>query len=773
MSSGLEVHINGRVQGVGFRPFIFSLAKKLNLKGTVQNNLDGIRIYVEGEEAELSSFVQAIKEAPPQLSRIRDVLVSKAPIRGVTEFSIIASERLGDSSVIIPIDSSVCKDCLKEMFDPTDFRYRYPFINCTQCGPRYTIIDELPYDRVSTSMRSFSMCEKCQGEYEDPFNRRHHAQPIACPSCGPKVKLFTIDGDEVAGDPIIQTQNLLQEGAIIAIKGLGGYHLSCKASDSAVIERLRVRKNRPIRPLALMVADIQVAKEIGEVDETAVKHLESPERPIVVLNKKDSFHLPEIIAPGMNTIGVMLPYTPLHYLLLDDQLPYLVMTSANPSGQPILYEDSQAFDYLKGIADYILLNDRIILHPLDDSVVRVQKDVSFFMRRSRGFVPDPILTRSDVEGIVALGGQQKNTFALGKHNEIFLSPHIGNMDSVEVTLFHQKTFEHLTTWMGIEPNVIAVDYHPNYATTPLAKELKGQTVQVQHHHAHMVSCMTDNGIHEACFGIILDGTGYGMDHSIWGFELFHGDASSFTRIAHLKQTPLPSGEKAIYEPWRNAVGMLYALFAEQGIEWANLLFPEKKENIPVLLHLIKNQINSPLAGTCGRLFDAVSAILGVCHESTYDGEAAIRLSEFMISKVWREDEYPFELDMDSYPEQPIQLDFSSGLKLLVEDYINSVPISKIICKFHQMVVSACVGTIIEAKKIEPTLSSKVVLSGGCFHNDFLSTNIARKLKEQGFEVYTHNQVPCNDGGLALGQLMIAATKKTEMERDSYVHRCTS
>lgn len=758
MSKAVRIRVTGRVQGVGFRPFVFSLAHRYNIKGTVQNNLDGVNIHAEGTDEELAAFIQAIGEEPPRLSRIHEITWEEAAFQGKTEFRISESERQGAWSLVIPVDSAVCDDCLQEMMTPTDLRYRYPFINCTQCGPRYTIIDELPYDRPLTSMGKFTMCKTCRAEYEDPHNRRHHAQPIACPDCGPQLQLLSMQGERLAGDPIRQTVHLLKQGAIVAIKGIGGYHLSCNAQDDEAIRRLRTRKNRPNRPLALMAADRGRVEAICLVNEAEKQQLESPERPIVILRRRAECPLPERIAPGMRTLGVMLPYTPLHYLLFDEELPYLVMTSANPSGQPILHEDGLALSYLQGIADYVLMHDREILHPLDDSVVRVGADLSFFMRRSRGYVPDPLAAGRNVHGVVALGGQQKNTFALGRHEQIFLGPHIGDMESVEVTAFHQKAFAHLQKWMGIEPQVIAIDRHPGFVTTQLAQEMKGRVVPVQHHHAHMVACMADNGLTQPCIGIVLDGTGYGDDGHIWGFEVLAGDAASYVRLAHLQATPLPGGEQAIKEPWRNAVGMLTALFGEKGVEWANQLFPKRQQEIPVLARMTATGMNAPLAGTCGRLFDAVSAILGICERSTYEGEAAIRLSEWMEGQEWhQEDGYRYRWSSDeACAESPLTLDVRAGLQQLVEDRLLQVPTAVIVRRFHQLVVSACVDAVLYAGRRNPDLPGQVVLSGGSFHNPFLSAHLARLLREAGYEVFSHKRVPCNDGGIALGQLLIAA-----------------
>lgn len=755
----VKITVKGRVQGVGFRPFIFQIADQFCINGTVQNNMDGVKIFAEGAYEDISQFVSAIQSKSPRLSRIDQVEVGEIPANGYDDFRIIPSERTGKSSLVIPIDSAVCEDCLAEMRDPNNFRYRYPFINCTQCGPRYTIIDELPYDRPFTVMREFAMCPDCKKEYEDPMNRRHHAQPIACGKCGPEVSLKTINGQTIAKqkEAIEWVSNLLCDGKIVAIKGIGGYHLACDAYNEKAVRALRDRKRRPNRPLAVMAANIEVAREICQVKKQEDEILQSPEAPIVIMEKQSCSGLAESLAPGMKTLGVMLPYTPLHHLLFDEgEVKALVMTSANPSGLPILYRDKEEFSYLEGIADYVLSNNREILHPLDDSVVQLIDGHLTFLRRSRGYVPDPMTTDQPVHSVVALGSQQKNTFAIGRHEQIFIGPHIGEMEHLEVVEHFQHEFNHLMKWMGIEPDKIAIDMHPGYMTGELAETMNASIISVQHHHAHMVSCMEDNGLNDATFGIILDGTGYGEDGHIWGFELLYGDASSYERLAHLNYSHLPGNERAIKEPWRNATAMLIDSFGAEGREWALRLFPNKIYEIEVIAHMLEKGVNSPLAGTCGRLFDAVSAILDICQVSTYDGEAAIKLSEQMIEAESIQS-YPYGL-LES-KDGSIALDFAPALKQIVQDRLSGVPKMEIVQRFHETVVTMCVESMVSLSQRNPSFKKHVVLSGGSFHNPFLLKEIAGRLKKRDFKVYTHKQVPCNDGGLSLGQLIVAANKK--------------
>ncbi|WP_458413769.1 carbamoyltransferase HypF [Schinkia sp. CFF1] len=764
MPKAILVRVKGRVQGVGFRPYVYKLAKKYELKGTVQNNMDGVHMQLEGGENVLQCMLDELENNAPRISRIDSIEVEDIPYSCFEDFTIIPSERTGTSSLVIPVDASVCDDCLKEMRDSSNYRYQYPFINCTQCGPRYTIIDELPYDRPYTVMREFEMCDKCRKEYEDPTNRRHHAQPIACPDCGPKIALYSIFGVKEATEyaAIQLAREHLKAGKIIAIKGIGGYHLACDATNQEAIQELRKRKTRPQKPLAIMAGNLTLVQTICEVDSLEEKALTSTEAPIVVLQQKKPHRLPKALAPGINTLGIMLPYTPLHHLLFDEsQLGYLVVTSANPSGMPMLYKEEEAFSYLRDIADYILTGNREIKHPIDDSVVQVIDSQITFLRRARGFVPDPIFTKNDHHGVLALGPQQKNTFAIGRKQEIFVGPHIGDMNHYNMLEHFTQELNHLLKWMGpFENYVIAVDQHPGYTVRELLDHLHStRVVEVQHHHAHHVSCMVENEVDECCFGIILDGTGYGDDGNLWGFEILYGNAERYKRLAHLRYSPLPGGEKAIKEPWRIAVGMLVDHFGLHGKRMSEQLFPEKIYEIGIIHNMVEKNLNSPLAGSCGRLFDAVSAILGVCTTTTYDGEAAIKLSEQLggTSSLCQES-YHYQLNKVG---ELLEIDFSICLLEIVDDYRKGREKKEIIQAFHETIVNACVECIVTICSQFPEDHRKVVFSGGSFHNPFLATKMKRLLEMKGFQVYTHKQVPCNDGGLSLGQLKIAWAQSTK------------
>lgn len=755
----LNITVKGRVQGVGFRPFVYQLALKRQIVGTVQNNMDGVYIYAEGLQNHLYEFIDALKRDAPRLSKIDALQTSEAEVRAYEEFSIISSSREGASQLVIPIDAAVCDDCIEEMNNPADPRYRYPFINCTQCGPRYTIIDALPYDRPYTSMNSFVMCPMCKEEYGDVTDRRHHAQPIACPKCGPTVSLVKSNGETIAcTDSIKETIRLLKQGAIIAVKGIGGFHLCCDARNEAAVERLRSRKKRPKRPLAVMAADLPIAKKIAMVSENEKELLQSPESPIVILTKQENSPIAPNVAPAMKTIGVMLPYTPLHHLLLEDpELPVVVLTSANLSGQPLIYENSEAIQYLNNIADYLLLHNREILHPIDDSVVQIHKEEKDYLRRARGYVPDPFPTTKDVSNIVAFGAQQKATFTIGRNGQVFVGPHIGDLENIETMEHYKRGLDHLLKWLHIEQEMAVIDAHPAFNTRYILKEYNfHKVIEVQHHHAHMAACMEDNDLNEPVWGIILDGTGYGTDGNIWGFEVFYGDYMSVDRMAHLRYTPLPSGEKTIKEPWRNSTAMLISLLREEGIRLAKALFPDKEKEISIISSLILNQFNMVQAGTCGRLFDAVSAICGLCHISTYDGEAAIRLSELADLHLTIA---PYSYEIKT--EQMLKVDFTEMLAEITADRLTNVDLVVISTRFHETIVQALVDTMVRLKDLNPSHSKKIVLSGGSLHNRYLRKRLTELLTDSGFEVFNHKKISCNDGGLSYGQLMIAAAKREE------------
>ncbi|USK52120.1 carbamoyltransferase HypF [Bacillus sp. CMF12] len=764
MLYAVRIKVTGRVQGVGFRPFIFNLSKKYNINGTVQNNLEGVIIHAEGSRDLIASMIDHIHSRPPQLAKIREIIVDENQPSFFKEFIIVPSNRSGHAEPLIPADAGICNDCLNDMREEDNRRFRYPFTNCTQCGPRYSIIRGLPYDRPQTAMDKFHMCISCQEEYENPSNRRHHAQPVCCPNCGPELILYDLNKKPVKTNQkaIQEASSLLSNGKILSIKGIGGYHLACDAHNEKAINEIRIRKNRPQRPMAIMAKSLETAKKYCQLTEKEAEMLKSPEMPIVVLRKKESCELPDLLSPGLSTIGVMLPYSPLHYLLFENSnLECIVLTSSNPSGLPLHFKEDPGI-----LSDYVLTHNRPILHPVDDSVIQVNQDGEItFLRRSRGFIPDVFTSALPLNHILALGGNQKNAFAAGKGHSIYMGPHIGDLDNEEMLQHYENQVNHYKSWLGLKEEFIAVDSHPSYLVNKSASRFKGTVIKVQHHHAHHVSCMADNNLHEPCFGLILDGTGYGDDGHIWGFELLYGSAASYERLGHLTYSPLPGGEKSVMEPWRNAAGMIVHFWPSHGKDLAIKLFPQKAREINIIENMVNKKINSPLAGTCGRLFDAVSAILGICQTSTYEGEAAIKLSDYIYRPHSANCKpYPFKLIKNK--GEPYQLDFSPMIYKIIQEYFESVPPAAIIQRFHQTVVSASINLILSKADERPDYNRQIVFSGGSFQNLFLAQELSRHLQGKGFSVYTHKKVPCHDGGLSLGQLMIAAqqTKAKEEKR---------
>lgn len=754
MYSTKIIEITGRVQGVGFRPFIFVLANEFQLKGTVQNNMDGVKIYIEGTEQSIDKFLQAIKQRKPRLAKIYSMEIRNIERIGFKDFQIIPSDDQGKSELVIPIDASTCPNCLHELHNPKNKRYMYPFINCTDCGPRYTIIEGLPYDRIHTTMKSFQMCPNCQKEYGDSTNRRYHAQPNACLVCGPQYVFDAIDGVSTTEQAIDTAIQYLEAGKIVAIKGIGGYHLVCDAKNPYAIQALRTRKNRYNKPLAVIARGLEVLEKVCEVTDAEKQLLMSVEAPIVLCTKKDIKAFPKELAPNLNTVGVMLPYAPIHSVLFaKTKLDFLVMTSANPSKLPMLYKDKEAKSYLANLADGILTHNREIVHPIDDSVVQVVNQTKLqIIRRARGFAPEPKFVKQNVNGIVAFGSQQKNTFALGRNQQVFISPYIGDLDALEMMAHFEQEMKHLLHWLDIQPQLVVVDMHPAFSSRAFVSQFHTPVYEVQHHHAHMVSCMAEHhALGKSAFGIILDGTGYGMDGHIWGFEILYGSEKNFERKGHLKYTALPGGEKSIQEPWKNAVGMLISLFgSEKGYEMACTLFPNHTQDIKVLQTMVSRGINSPLAGTCGRLFDAVSAMLGICKKQDYDGEAAVRLSEQAnLAQVNQIESYDYEISSEA---GCYELSLKKMLLQIYDAVQKKESLEVISSRFHQTIICAICDIMVQLK--DESLSPKVFCSGGSFHNQFLYIGLNQKLSALGFEVFFQQDIPTNDGGLSLGQLLI-------------------
>jgi len=753
-----EIGITGIVQGIGFRPFIYNLAKSHAIRGWVLNNEKGVSIDAEGDDRSLDRFIQDIPRLAPSLSRIESFEVTYLPPFGYRSFEIRTSEEAQEKFVLISPDVATCDQCLSELFSPTNFRYHYPFINCTLCGPRYTIIKDIPYDRHKTTMAPFTMCPVCQKEYEDPGDRRFHAQPNACPACGPSLELIDRHRERVSGDPVEVLLDLLEKGKIIAIKGIGGFHLACDATNDDAVSSLRSRKFREDKPFAVMCRDIEEVKKHCEMDEEEERLLLGVARPIVILKRKKGSTIAPSVAPYQNTLGVMLPYSPLHHLLFHGSLASLVMTSGNVSDEPIAYRSDEAIGRLSGIADYFLFHNREIHMRCDDSVTRVFEGRPYILRRSRGYVPFPVKVSFPLEMILACGGELKNTFCLTRGQYAFLSHHIGDLENLETLSSFEEGIEHFKRLFYIEPKAVVYDLHPDYLSTKYALSLSDlPRVGVQHHHAHVASCMVENGIDGEVIGVALDGTGYGTDGTVWGGEFLKASMRDFSRMAHLRPVPMPGGSKAIKEPWRMAMIYLLEAFGGEGedlkIDFMKRIDPQKWA---ILRRMIERKMNTPLTSSMGRFFDAISAVLSIRHEVHYEGQAAIELE--MIADQEVTEEYPFSIRRD---ERPMVIDPSETVRALVRDLVEGISTSIISGKFHRTIASLIVETCQAIRSAEGL--NRVVLSGGVFQNMFLLSLAVMGLKRAGFDVYTHHLVPTNDGGISLGQAVIGHMKlKTGM-----------
>jgi hydrogenase maturation protein HypF len=751
-----QIEVSGIVQGVGFRPYVYRLATGRHLRGTIRNTSAGVTIEIQGPAETVQDFVEHLPAEAPPLARITNVAVHEVPCNGDQDFCIVHSHEGEEVRTLISPDVAICPDCLREMFDPNDRRYRYPFINCTNCGPRFTIIRDIPYDRPSTSMAMFPMCPACLVEYENPLDRRFHAQPNACWECGPRVELWDKTGNRIeCGDPIAEAVAGLHAGLVVAVKGLGGFHLAVDATNPAAVALLRQRKRRVEKPFAVMVPDLEAAQEVCELDGAAATVLQSIQRPIVLAPKKSPNTIPDSVAPFNRYLGIFLPYTPLHYLLLaEGGFKALVMTSGNLSEEPIAIDNREAVHRLNGLADYFLVHNRDILLRCDDSVVRVAGGIPRQLRRSRGFVPVPVFLKDDQPSVLAVGGELKNTICLTKGKHAFLSQHVGDLENVESYSFFHEAIEHLERILEIRPEIIAYDLHPDYFSTRWARQQSGaKLVGVQHHHAHIASCMAENHLEGRVIGFALDGTGYGTDGNIWGGEVLIAGYEDFERAAHFEYVPLPGGEAAIREPWRMAVSYLAHHF---GREFLSLSIPFVRQldmaKTELLLRMVERKVNSPLTSSCGRLFDAVAALTGVRQEVNYEAQAAIEL-EMAITPSEEETAYTMQL----LPEGDRWIIGTRPLfEALLDDLGQNLPVAAISRRFHNGLVKGFVqlATLLRKK----TALRRVCLSGGTFHNVYLSQRLEAQLSEAGFEVFTQKEVPSGDGGLSLGQASVAAAK---------------
>jgi hydrogenase maturation protein HypF len=751
MNASRKIDVKGIVQGVGFRPFVYRLAKEHGLFGYVCNNTSGVSIEIEGQKSKIDEFIEKIKTAPPPQAVIFEIASYDIEPVGYDNFVIRPSDDRKEKFVPISPEIATCNNCLAELFDPADRRYRYPFINCTNCGPRFTIVKDIPYDRKFTTMAPFKMCRMCQKEYDDPENRRFHAQPNACPVCGPGLTLLAHTLEKVdVPDVISEVCRLLKDGNIIAIKGLGGYHLACDAMNPDAVHKLRSRKYREYKPFALMVKDVETAKRLCHVNKKEQEVLTGSIRPIVLLRKKAGCPVAEDVAPRQKYHGVMLPYTPLHHLIVAESGLVLVMTSGNMSSEPIAFQDDKAFDRLKNIADFYCIHNREIHIRTDDSVVRVWRGSEIVFRRARGFAPFPLVLKLKFqENILACGAELKNSFCLCKENFAFVSHHIGDLENLETLTSFEEGIEHLKRIFNISPALVAYDLHPDYLATKYALSLEDiPGIGVQHHHAHIVSCMVENEIEDEVIGVSFDGTGYGPDGTIWGGEFLICDFREFKRVGHLEYTALPGGEMAIKEPWRMAVSYLYKVYHDQMFD-LDIDFVKKLDRgkWPIIQKMIDRSINSPITSSSGRLFDAVSALAGVRNEVYYEGQAAIELE---MAAGTEEGVYPFDLKT---VEDNIMVWLDPLFRGIVSDLEGHVGVESISSRFHNTMAMIILGVCLKLKKTSGL--NRVALSGGVFQNGLLLEKTCVLLDKNGFDVFTHHRVPPNDGGIALGQAVVA------------------
>ena len=764
-----RIIVQGIVQGVGFRPFVHGQAVRSGLVGFVLNDSRGVTIEVEGNLNALDGFERALREKAPALARIDSLGAECIPLRGEAGFEIADSRQASERRALISPDASICDDCLRELFDPDDRRYHYPFINCTNCGPRFTIIQDVPYDRDKTTMRIFPMCPACRREYDDPLNRRFHAQPNACPVCGPQLRFEDWVGayNVENADPIALATQRLTAGGILAVKGLGGYHLACDALNAEAVQRLRQRKHREARPFALMVPDVETAMLLCEVSVGEAALLQSHRRPIVLLRRRAGCPVAPGVAPSHDTLGTMLPYTPLHYLLLrnfadvcqEDRPVALVMTSGNLSEEPIVYRDDDASDRLAAIAVGALTHNRDIHMRCDDSVVRVTAGGAQFLRRSRGYAPEPIpLALEFPVPALACGAHLKNTFCLGKGQQAFLSHHIGDLENLETLTSFREGIEHLQRVFDIYPGAITYDLHPEYLATKYALDSDiRRKIGVQHHHAHIASVMAEHGLTEPVIGVAADGTGYGTDGTVWGCEIIAADLLRFERLSHLAYVPLPGGEQAIRQPWR--MGTVY-LARAYGDAFLDLDIPFvrqlDRQTWRILSQMIAHDVNCPRTSSLGRLFDAVAALLGLRGHALYEGQAAIELEMQAAACSDRVAMYPFAVDPGLAPGGTGLLDVVPLIHAIVRDIGQGVPVSHIARRFHVTIAEMLATACFEARKL--TGLKTVALSGGVFQNRLLLEQLMGRLDEMAFHVYINQRVPPNDGGLSLGQAAVAAAR---------------
>lgn len=780
----LFIKVEGIVQGVGFRPFVYKLANFYLLKGWVKNSSEGVLISIEGNKIAIIKFLDSLKNNPPLLARVEKIIIEDKPLEHYTNFDIRESVEVKNKITLVSPDMSICNDCLEDIKDLNNRRYQYAFTNCTNCGPRFSIIKDIPYDRRNTSMKVFKMCPSCKGEYNNPLNRRFHAEPNGCKCCGPSLWFLDSSGKVIAVDidnvnPIALAKEKLKNGNILAVKGLGGFHFVCDAKSTYAVKTLRNRKKRLDKPLAVMMRDITSVKEYCEVNKIEEDLLIGNRKPIVILNQKDDYTLPKILAPNQKTLGVMLPYTPLHKLLFDEELEVLIMTSANIHGLPLEYINHSAFEKLKSIADYFLVHNRDIHIPVDDSVVKVINNEARIIRRSRGYTPAPFKGNNTRE-ILACGSNMKNSFCISKDGFQFLSQHNGDLENMETYEHYMRNIDHFKHIFSFSPKYIAYDMHPGYMSSKYANEYANEhdipKIEVQHHHAHIASCMAENNIENKIIGVAFDGTGYGTDGNLWGGEFFICDIEKFSRVAHLNYISMPGGEMAVKEPLRMAIAYIYENFKKYiskfktgciGLKPETAIISSQQElknlikNLYgdkglTIVNIIKSNINCPKTSSMGRLFDSVSSLIGIKDVISYEGQAAAEL-EALVDPLCNES-YQYTLSKDN----PYIIETDEIIFGILKDRLNGASKGKIAAKFHNTVVNFTIE-LCSLLRYDYGIN-EIALSGGVFQNTYLLTKITINLEKKGFVVYSHKLVPTNDGGIALGQLVIANSNISNMKR---------
>ncbi|MFE9955130.1 carbamoyltransferase HypF [Micromonospora sp. NPDC005299] len=748
--SRVRVRVEGIVQGVGFRPFVHALAREYDLAGFVGNDTGGVFVEVEGDGDHLSAFVTDLSQRAPTLAQVERVTTEAVPRTGQPGFAIVTSVTGAAREALISPDTATCPDCLADVADPTDRRHGYPFTNCTNCGPRFTIVTDVPYDRRATTMADFPFCADCAAEYTDPGDRRFHAEPVCCPACGPALRLVDADGVPAVGDPVDVAVRWLRDGRILAVKGLGGYHLATRADDERAVSALRARKRREEKPFAVMAADLRAARALVHLTPAAVRVLTGARRPVVLLPRRAHAPVAASVAPDNRDLGVMLPYTPLHHLLIGRLGMPIVLTSGNTSDEPIAHRDDDVRQRLARIADAYLFHDRRIHVRTDDSVVRVFRGRELPVRRSRGYVPAPVTVpwRFD-RPVLACGAALKNTFCVAKGRRAFVSHHIGDLENYETLCAFTEGIEHFSRLFDVRPEIVAHDLHPEYLSTKYALQRDDvELVGVQHHHAHVASCLADNGERGPVIGVAFDGLGFGPDGTLWGGELLVADLIGFERVGHLGAIPMPGGVAAIREPWRMAVAYLDEIYGDAVPDLEVLRRHERRW--PVMVALARSGTNSPRTSSAGRLFDAVSAILGLRDRVTYEGQAAIALEQL----AHRDERGGYRVEPAG--TAPLADVGRELVRCVVDDLVSGVDPGRIAARFHHGLADAVVRAA-EAVRERTGLAS-VALSGGVFQNVLLLDRVVGGLEAEGFRVLVHSRVPPNDGGISLGQAVVAAAR---------------